>query len=176
MFGFLIGFLSLAGLIVVLKRGRHGRHGCGGGGCGGRGWHHGRHGHGRWGGWHGEHHGGPRGWLRFLSARLDATPGQEKEIAAAVEELFAKARELRGEAKASRDDVAKVLRNESLDETQLGELFSRHDDALRELQKAFAGALGRIHAALEPEQRARLAELIESGPRGGFGGPYRGWV
>lgn len=167
MFGFLIGFLSLFGLIAVLKSGRR---------CG-RGWHgggwHGRHGH---HGWHGEHGGGSRGWLRWISSRLDATRGQEKEIAQAVEEFLGKARELRREGKASRDDVAKVLRNDSLDETQLGELFSRHDDALRELQKAFAGALGRIHAALEPEQRAKLAELIESGPRMGFGGPYRGWV
>lgn len=165
MFGFLIGFLSLIGLIAVLKSSRR----CGGGWHGG-GWRgRGRH------GWHGEHGGGSRGWLRWISARLDATPGQEKEIAQAVEEFVEKARELRREGKASRDDVAKVLRSDSLDETQLGELFSRHDDALREVQKAFAGALGRIHAALEPEQRAKLAELIES-PRFGFGGPYRGWV
>jgi uncharacterized membrane protein len=112
--------------------------------------------------------------LRWLSTKLDATPGQEKEIAAAIDELIAKFRELRREGKASRDDVARILRNESFDETAMGELFSRHDDALRELQKAFAGALGRIHAALEPDQRAKLAEMIESGTRFGFGGPYRG--
>ncbi len=163
MFGFLIGFLSLIGLIAVLKSSRR---------CG-RGWHGGGW-HGRRHGWHGER-GGSRGWLRWLSSRLDATPGQEKEIAQAVEEFVAKARELRREGEATRNDVAKALRSEGLDETQLGELFSRHDDALRELQKAFAGALGRIHAALDAEQRAKLAELLES-PRFGFGGPYRGWV
>ncbi len=162
MLGFLIGFASLAGLIAVLKRSRRG--------CG-RGWH---------GGWHegrGHHRhgfeGGRRGWLSWVSSRLDATPGQEKEIARAVEELVEKARELKRESKASRDDVARVLRSESLDENALGELFSRHDDALRELHKAFADALGRIHAALDPDQREKLAELLES-KRFGFGGPYRG--
>lgn len=169
MLGFLIGFASLVGLIAVIKRGRRG--------CG-SGWQGGCHGHGHRHGWHGghEHGSGSRGWLRWLSSRLDATPGQEKEIAAAVEEFLAKARDLKREGKTSRDDVARVLRSESLDENALGELFARHDDALREVQKAFAGALGRIHVALEPAQRAKLAELIESAPRWGFGGPYRGWA
>lgn len=185
MFGFLIGIASLIGLVKVLRMGR--------GGCGGRGWHgggcHGGHGcHGRGGHWHGHHHhhhggprgfrGGSRGWMRWLFERLDTSPGQEKEIAAAVDELIGQARTLKEQGKSSRDDVARVFRSESLDENALGELFSRHDDALRELHKAFAGALGRIHNALDAEQRAKLAELIESGPRGfgGFGGPYRGWV
>lgn len=170
MLGFLIGIASLVGLIAVLRSGRR---------CGGaRGWHGGCHGrHGGHGGHHrhGGHERGARGWMRWLFSRLDTTPGQEKEIARAVEDFVAEARVLEREGKASRDDVARALRAEALDENQLGELFSRHDDALRELQKAFATALGRIHAALEPEQRARLAELIESGPRFGFG-PYRGWA
>lgn len=175
MLGFIIGIASLIGLIAVLRAGRRGR--CGGAGWGGH-WH--GHHHGRWGGgggWRTHGGGGPRTWLRFVFERLETTPGQEKEIAAAVEELVAKAKELREEGNASRNDVAKVLRQESLDENALGDLFSRHDDRLRDVQKAFAGALGRIHNALEPDQRARLAEMIESAPRGfGFGGPYRGWV
>ena len=165
MFGFLIGFASLVGLIAVLKRGR---------GCG-RGWHGGHHHHRH--GWRGGHRGGGRrGWLRFLFQKLDTTPGQEKEIAAAVDGFVEQARELKREGKTSRDDVAKLLRTESLDEVTLGELFGRHDERLRELHKAFADALGRIHQSLDPEQRARLAELIEGGHGPGFGGPYRGWA
>jgi hypothetical protein len=114
--------------------------------------------------------------MRWLFERLDTTPGQEKEIAAAVEELVGKARSLKDEGKTTRDDVAKLLRTESLDETVMGELFGRHDDRLREMQKAFADALGRIHQALEPQQREQLALLIESERGAGFGGPYRGWV
>lgn len=170
MIGFLIGFASLVGLFAVVRSGRR---------CG-RGWHGGWHGRGHRHGWRGDHHeggGGSRGWMRWLFHRLDTTPGQEKEIARAVDELVDQVKTLRKEGKASRDDVARALRSESFDETAMGELFARHDDTLREVQKAFAGALGRIHAALEPEQRAKLAELIESGPHlRGFGGPYRGWA
>jgi Spy/CpxP family protein refolding chaperone len=170
MFGFLIGIASLIGLIAVLRSGRR---------CGARGWHGGWHGGGHRHGHHdhhGHHHGGgSRGWLRWLFQRLDTTPGQEKEIARAIDELMEQGARIRKEAQTSRDDVARAMRAESLDETQLGELFARHDDTLREMQKAFAGALGRIHTVLEPDQRAKLAELIESGPRFGFG-PYRGWA
>ena len=82
---------------------------------------------------------------------------------------------MRREARASRSDVARLLRTESLDENILGEAFARHDERLREMQKAFADALGRVHQALDPEQRARLADFLENQERGGYGGPYRSW-
>src|SRR5690349_15673032 len=149
MLGFLIGFASLAGLIAVLRAGRRGA-------CG-RGWH-GHHGWGHHGGWGNHNHhgrgewrgGGGHGWLRFAFERLDTTPGQEKEIRAAVDELFGKVNALKGEGQATRNDVANALRNDAIDENMLAELFSRHDDKLREAHKAFADAFGRIHGALDP--------------------------
>jgi uncharacterized membrane protein len=174
MFGFLFGFLCLVGLIVVLKRGRRGYRGCG------RGWHHRRRGRrGRWAddadtsdaGFEGS--GGPTFFLRWLFERLDTTPGQEKEIRAAVEELTAKRRELKREGRASRDDLAKLLRTETLDEEVLGAMYARHDERLRDLQKAFGDTLGRVHQALDPQQREELARLLERGR--GFG-PYREWA
>ena len=115
--------------------------------------------------------------LGFLFDRLETTPGQEKEIHSAVDELFGKARELRREGRQTRGDVARLLRTESLDETILAELFSRHDERLRDAQKAFADALGRVHLSLDPEQRERLASMLESDRHGpSFGGPYRGWA
>ncbi len=175
MIGFAIGLSCLIGLVFVLRRGRraywghHGHHHHHG--CGYRGHHH----------HHGRHGWGPRGdgrmgMLWHLFERLDTTPGQEKVIREAVEELRETARGMRREMRASGDDVSRAMRGESFDETVMGDMFARHDDRIRELQKAFVGAMAKIHDALDERQRARLADFLESGPRMGFGGPYRGWV
>ena len=93
MLGFIVGFASLYGLVRVI---RGGRGACGGGhlhggGWGGhqRGW--GGHSHGgHGGGWDGGRGGGDF-WLRGISQKLDATPGQEKVIRQAMEDFKAAA-------------------------------------------------------------------------------------
>lgn len=177
MVGFLIGTACLIGLLKVLRAGRRGE--CGAGGCGAHRWH---------GGWH-EHHsgwgasevrGGGAFWLRGLFERLDTTPGQEKVIKQALDEVMAATSLARGELEQTRRDVANALRGGVLDETQMGEMFARHDDKLREVRKAFVGALAKVSDALDEDQRRRLADLLERGLGGRFGfgrfaggGPYR---
>jgi Spy/CpxP family protein refolding chaperone len=170
MLGFLFGALCLVGLFKVL---RYGRRGYGGGGrCGGGFGHHGGWGPGRgWGeggGWGGGF--GPRVLLRSLFERLDATPGQEKVILSAVDEMREAGQKLKSEIRSSREEVARVTRGEIFDAESLGELFAKHDSALEELRKVAVGAMARVHDALDSRQRERLAEMIESG-FGRFGGP-----
>lgn len=171
MLGFVIGTLCLIGLVKTLRWGRrHRAFGYGYGGCGSSGFH-GFAGHGPFGG---DHHqgdwGGPGGgfspgaMLRGLFQRLDTTPGQEKVILSAVEELRDAGKKLRGEGRASRADVAKAMRSPGFDEVLFGEMFARHDTSVEELRKAAVGAMAKIHDALDEKQRARLADLIESGP------------
>src|SRR5580692_2500158 len=125
MLGFVIGTLCLIGLIKTLRWGRrHGGGGCGygrHGGFGRRGWgggggEYGDHGGGWGGGWGGGGWGGPSVFLRMLFQRLETTPGQEKVIVAAYEEMREAGQKARGEIKASRADVAKAMRSESIDE------------------------------------------------------------
>lgn len=192
MFGFVIGALSLYGLIKVLRWG--GRGACGGGYR--RGWHggHAWGGHGGWQGrdeWRGgdgwrhrgeersEGWGGERStfWLRGLFGRLDTTPGQEKVIRQAAQEIFAASAPLKGELEETRRDLAKSLRTGTVDAVAMGELFARHDEKLRDARTAFVGALAKVSEALDEDQRKRLADLIDrEGGYGwaGFGGPYRG--
>lgn len=168
MFGFLIGAACVGGLIHVLRRGR----GSCGGRFGGRDCHDGGHDH---------HRGGRRGFgfaMRDLFRRLDTTPGQEKVIRGAVEEVWTTARDLKGELRYSRADVARAMRAESLDEEALGAAFVRHDDVMDALRKAVVGALAKVHDVLDPQQRERLADWLDaSGRPFHFGGPYRshGW-
>jgi uncharacterized membrane protein len=151
MFGFLIGTACLVGLVAMIRRGR---------------W---RHGYGR-----GFRGGGPRGFLNGLFSRLDTSPSQEKVIVAAVDDVRAAFSSMRGEAELTRGDVARMLSDESFDAERLGEVFSRHDDALRKLRETVAGSMAKVHGALDHNQRASLARMLEEGFwRRGHGGPYR---
>jgi hypothetical protein len=102
--------------------------------------------------------------LRYLSDRLDATPAQERTMAAAFDEFRNEARGLRDEVSSSRKDVAAALRKPSFDEVLLGELYARHDTTIEKLRKAFVGMMAKVHDALEEPQREQLAQIIERGP------------
>jgi hypothetical protein len=160
-----------------------------GGGCGGHhhGWNGGPYGHGGGaGGWDDEDDVSPwegRGQgffgLRSIFARLETTPGQEKAIKAAFDDLRTKGRAVKDDAKGMRKDLASALRGESLDAETLGTVASRASGAVDALRDAGIGAILKVHEVLDERQRGIVAELLESGPRfgrgwRGRGGPYRG--
>ncbi|HVE83593.1 MAG TPA: hypothetical protein VND93_12120 [Myxococcales bacterium] len=172
MFGFIFGTACLIGLIKVARRG-----GCGGGYDGG---------HGHWG--HG-FRGGGGGWgqswmLRGISYRIGATPGQEKVIGEAFENIrnvFAKAKE---EKEKARKDVATAFKGEQFDHEPMKAAFTRHDALLEEIQRVILVELSKVHEALNPEQRKQVADLLENGFSGGgygygrwghHGGGWRGY-
>lgn len=195
MFGFLFGTLCLIGLIKVARHGRCGAYGYGyGGGCGGGGW------RGR-GGWHGydggdsddayrwRGRGGRGGWggerffLRAMFERLETTPGQEKVIAQAFEELREKGRAAKNDLKAARAEVAKAMRSPAFDEVTVGTATAQVEAVVESMRKAGIDAFAKVHEALDERQRGLLADFIENGPRfrdfgrgfrGGYGNsPYR---
>jgi hypothetical protein len=114
---------------------------------------------------------------RFIIQRvldsLETSPAQEKVIFSAAEEFRDEAKKFRGELRKSRGDVAGAFRKASFDEVMLGELYARHDTAIEGLRKAFVGLGAKVHDALDEKQRARLADIIESGPRGFAGRLFR---
>lgn len=148
MFGFIFGTVCLVALVRVIKGGR------------------------RWGGgWSGE--GRNRWMLRRLFQRLDTTPGQEKVIAEAFDDLQEKARTVREEMFRGRGTFAKSVRGEAFDTESVREQFEKQQGALEDLKKAALAGMQKIHEALTPEQRAVAGDLIEFGPRafgGGCGG------
>lgn len=161
-----------------------------GGPCGAGAHEFGAHGHGGWGRgeWGGEGYGhrhGHRGfrpfggfgrsfWLRGILARLDTTPGQEKEIRAALDELKNVGREAKDELLASREAAARAVESETFDEIAMGEATVKFDGATAKAKDAFEAALRRIHATLDARQREQFAALVAQGPRA-FRGPFREW-
>ena len=145
MFGFIIGTLSLIGLIKVVKHGR--------------GW-------GRW-----NHPGARRRWmLRRVFQRLDTTTGQEKVIEEAFEQIESKGQALRAELMSAGPDLAKAFRGEAFDTQAVKERFDKQQAALEELKKAVLAGMQQTHEALRPDQRSLVSEWLEYGPRlHGFG-------
>jgi Spy/CpxP family protein refolding chaperone len=153
MIGFIIGTVCLIGLVKVLRRGR--------------GWH-GRWGHGGYGS-HSGRMGGPRRWfLRSIMERLETTPGQEKAIVAAIDELRDDRKLVREEAEQTRADLARVVSSGLVDDAAFEETFARHDRLLAQLRVAFVESLKKATEALDERQRKQVAELLERSGR--FGG------
>lgn len=168
MLGFVIGTACLIGLVWVLRgRRRFGfvpwsRHGCG----------RGMHGDGGFG-WRG---GGPRSALRGLFERLETTPGQEKVVLAAIDDLRTHGKGAREKLRVATADVAASLRGDVFDEAAARTAFEKMENVVIETREATLGALGRVHEALDSRQRQELASMLEKlgGAERGFGfGPYR---
>lgn len=156
MLGFLFGSACLVGLAALLARPA---------------WHGGRCGHhGRGGRWS-----GPAWMLRRLYERLDTTPGQEKVIRRAVDDLTAEAETLRDEAGRTREDMARAVSGAAFDESALRDAFARHDERLARLREQLVASLGQVHEALDDRQRRELASLVSEGLgwAGSWRGPYR---
>lgn len=156
MFGFLIGTLSLFGLIKVVR--------------GGGRW--GRYGGGRWG-----RGGGRRTWmLRRLFQHLDTTSGQEKVIDFVADDVERAGRAMADEARRARTEYARAMQGPSFDTETVHASFERQKLALEDLQKALLAGMQKAHEVLEPDQRRAVSELIEYGPRaaawGGRPGRY----
>jgi len=117
---------------------------------------------------------GKRFFIRSVLEQLRATPAQERVVAAAVEEFGDEMKKATGgEARRSQQEIVDALRRPTFDGVSLGEQFARHDTVIEDARKAFVGLVAKLHDALEPEQRARLADLLDRGPR--FGWWSRGW-
>ena len=159
MFGFLIGSACLAGLAMMAARGRrHGfyRHGFGGHGC------------------HGNHHQGPGGGFgrrmmyRVLD-RLDTSPGQDKAILGAIDDLRDSAVSARRDLPDLKKQVAEALRAETFDEHAFQAIFDEPLGRLNKLRDELTRTAATIHETLTPKQRDRLYDLVQSSTRWGYG-------
>ncbi len=108
---------------------------------------------------------GPRRLLR----RIGATPEQERAVLAETDALAEVLSALRRDAGALRGDLAELLAAPSLDAPRVAAALEARLGKAGELRSRLAGAVARVHAALGPEQRTRLAALVREGPRGRCG-------
>jgi len=154
MFGIFFGILCLVAFVAVWRgRFRRGWRG----GCG-HGYGYGRFGHGRRfsrGGYFG---------LYGLFEELDTSPGQEKAIRSALDELRQGLAALRPRLKEARHGVAAAFSNDAFDADAVERALDAPLQDVSQGRGALVAAIAKIHEALDADQRRRLARFVDSLP------------
>jgi len=101
--------------------------------------------------------------LRRVFARLGVRPEQEPLLSAEVEALWREAAGLREDGRAARAELADLFSTAALDAAAVSAALDKRLVHLDALRARAAEALARIHATLDPEQRARLVALVRHG-------------
>jgi hypothetical protein len=135
----------------------------------------------RWAGrWGGPHHGGGGGGedevegfgggafgvrrpLRFLAYKLELDERQVAELARILDELKTERAQGEVDRRRSLSAFADAVAGETFDGTRAAEAAGLRVKTAERLRDAITSALGRMHALLDNDQRARLAYLIRTG-------------
>jgi uncharacterized membrane protein len=106
---------------------------------------------------------------RFVLRRIGATPEQERAVLAETDALTELLSSMRSDARALRGDLADLLAADALDPARVAAALDARLSRASELRTRISDAIARVHAALGPDQRVRLAALVREGPRGHCG-------
>ena len=106
---------------------------------------------------------GVRRPLRFLAWKLQLDDAQVEALATILNELKTERAQAAVDDRRTLTAFADAVAGETFDEARAGEAAGQRVNSAERLQATVAKALGRIHALLNAEQRARLAYLIRTG-------------
>lgn len=95
--------------------------------------------------------------------RLDTSPGQEKVIRTALREAEALLGGLRDDHLEAREELARIISEETLDEASLGAWFESREGTWREVKPKLVGLGRQIHDVLDAEQKKRLGSWLRAG-------------
>jgi hypothetical protein len=142
------------------------------------------HGHGPWGGgfhggsrgFHRGHHGawagpsfddggmlGVRRPLRFLAHKLELSEAQVATFAAILDEIKTERAQAAVDQRRRTSALAEALEHVTFDEQRVASIGDDQRQSDEKVHAAVARALKKMHAALDDEQRKRLAYLLRTG-------------
>jgi len=106
---------------------------------------------------------GVRRPLRFLAYKLDLDEGQVTGLATILHELKTERAQSEVDHRRTTSALADSVSVETFDEAKAKAAAAERVKSTERVQEAVTRALGRIHALLQPEQRAKLAYLLRTG-------------
>ncbi len=114
----------------------------------------------------GEDGGGPFGVrrpLRFLAHKLELEEDQVAKLAAILGDLRTERAQAAVDQRRSIASLADAVSADGFDEAKAREAGETRVKSAEKLRDAVVGALGKIHAVLDAEQRRKLAYLLRTG-------------
>lgn len=109
---------------------------------------------------------GVRRPLRFLAWKLELEEEQVPELAVILDDLKTERAQAAVDDRRAVASLADALGADTLDAAKVSAATGERAKSAERVQAAVAKALGRIHALLKPEQRARFAYLLRTGALG----------
>jgi Spy/CpxP family protein refolding chaperone len=106
---------------------------------------------------------GVRRPLRFLAHKLDLDEKQVADLAHVLNELKTERAQAAVDHRRTVAGFADVIEGAAFDESKAGAVAAERVKSAERLRDALVKALGRIHALLHADQRARFAYLIRTG-------------
>lgn len=101
-------------------------------------------------------------WIRYhLSQKLDLDPSQQQKLETMARELLAKANEVHQLKTSTRQEVIGILRADTVDAVRIEQLAAQRREEVSGLITEASSKLVEFVGILTPEQRERLAKLIE---------------
>jgi Spy/CpxP family protein refolding chaperone len=101
--------------------------------------------------------------LRFLAYKLELDEGQVAGLATVLDALKIERAQAAVDQRRTTSALADALGGETFDEGKAKAAGDERVKSAERVQVAVVQALGRIHALLRPEQRAKLAYLLRTG-------------
>jgi Spy/CpxP family protein refolding chaperone len=106
---------------------------------------------------------GVRRPLRFLAYKLDLEEAQVDQLAAILDALKTERAQAAVDQRRTTSALADAVGAEVFDESKAKAAGDERVKSAERVQAAVVQAVGRIHAILKPEQRAKLAYLLRTG-------------
>src|SRR4051812_28843792 len=106
---------------------------------------------------------GVRRPLRFLAFRLGLDEAQVAELAKILDQLKTERAQAAVDDRRALTAFAEAVESEAFDEEKSRSAVSLRVKSAEQLQQAVSLAVSRMHAILNPDQRANLAHLIRTG-------------
>lgn len=96
-----------------------------------------------------------------LTDELDLDKKQEEHLVKIKDEILAKGKEHKKYRKSVKDEILVQIKSEVVSEDKLNSVFESHEPYRKEMRQLMIVKFAEFHKTLKPEQRTKLAELVE---------------